>query len=85
MSLVELRVELPAYGHSFLIHVPQTSTILDVKQEICNSCIGGPRVDGQRIIWRGRYLVDHERVEELWKVRTNLYYLPLLYCDLHAP
>ncbi|KAF8076239.1 hypothetical protein FPV67DRAFT_1617862 [Lyophyllum atratum] len=67
MSLVELRVELPAYAHSFLVKVPSTSTISDVKQEIFNSCIGSPRVDGQRIIWRGRYLVDHEKVDELWK------------------
>ncbi|KAF5387690.1 hypothetical protein D9615_000258 [Tricholomella constricta] len=67
MSLVELRVELPAYAHSFIIQIPSTSTIRDVKQAIFNSCIGRPRVDGQRIIWRGRYLVDHENVDELWK------------------
>ncbi|RDB22864.1 hypothetical protein Hypma_010346 [Hypsizygus marmoreus] len=66
-SLVELRVELPAYAHSFLIHVPRACTIAEVKQEIFNSCIGGPRADGQRLIWRGRYLVDHENVDELWK------------------
>ncbi|TFK76045.1 hypothetical protein BDN72DRAFT_362541 [Pluteus cervinus] len=71
MSFVELRVELPAYAHSFLIHVPIASTIAEVKQEIFRTCIGGPRAEGQRIIWRGRYLVDHEKVEELWKSRDE--------------
>jgi len=69
MSLVELRVELPAYAHSFVVLVPRTCTIAQVKQEISRTCTGGPRVDGQRIISRGRYLGDHETVEELWKVR----------------
>ncbi|KAG5643771.1 hypothetical protein DXG03_009650 [Asterophora parasitica] len=68
MSLVELRVELPSYAHSFTVQVPPTSTVRDVKQEIFNSCPGKPRVDGQRIIWRGRYLIDHEKVDELWNV-----------------
>jgi hypothetical protein len=76
MSLVELRVELPAYAHSFVIQVPSTSSISDVKQEIFKTCIGRPRVDGQRIIWRGRYLVDHEKVDELWKVRSLSSLLP---------
>lgn len=69
MSHVELRVELPAYSHSFVIQVPLSSTILDVKQEILRSCIGAPRPDGQKIVWRGRFLVDHEKVQDLWKVR----------------
>lgn len=68
MSLVEVRVELPAYARSFSIQVPSTSTVADVKQEIYTVCPGNPRVIGQRIIWRGRYLVDHEKVDELWKV-----------------
>ncbi|KAG6878112.1 hypothetical protein C0993_012116 [Termitomyces sp. T159_Od127] len=67
MSLVEIRVELPAYAHSFLVQVPSTSTVGDVKQEIHTVCPGNPRVPGQRIIWRGRYLFDHEKVDELWK------------------
>jgi len=69
MSLIELRVELPAYAHSFVVQVPHTSTILHVKQEISRTCVGAPRVEGQRLVWRGRYLVDHEKVDELWKVR----------------
>lgn len=75
MSLVELRVELPAYAHSFLIHVPSSCTILDVKQEIFQKCVGAPRVDGQRLIWRGRYLVDSEKLDELWKVSCFQYQL----------
>jgi hypothetical protein len=71
MSLVELRVELPAYSHSFVVQVLESCTVLEVKQQIFQSCIGAPHVEGQRIIWRGRYLDDHEKVQDLWKVRTS--------------
>ncbi|KAF8665557.1 hypothetical protein AX16_000016 [Volvariella volvacea WC 439] len=67
MSFVEIRVELPAASHSFVIHVPSSCHILQVKEEIFRTCIGGPRVEGQRLLWRGRYLIDHEKVEDLWK------------------
>ena len=70
MSFVQLRVELPAYAHSFLVQVPRSSTILDIKQEISKTCVGEPRVEGQRLIWRGRYLIDSERVDAVWKVRS---------------
>jgi hypothetical protein len=69
MSVVELRVELPSYSHSFLIQVPTSYTILDVKGEISKSCTGAPRANGQRLIWRGRVLRDEEKVEDVWKVR----------------
>jgi hypothetical protein len=68
MSVVELRVELPSYSHSFIIQVPVSYTILDVKGEIFRTCVGAPRADGQRIIWRGRILRDEEKVEDIWKV-----------------
>lgn len=68
MSLVELRVELPAYSHSFNVRVPCDGTIFHVKQEICRTCPGNPRVEGQKLVWRGRYLADDERVKDLWKV-----------------
>ncbi|KAJ8086464.1 hypothetical protein AAF712_002106 [Marasmius tenuissimus] len=67
MSLVQLRVELPTYAHSFTIQVPDVCTIRDVKQEIFNVCPGSPQVNGQRIIWRGRYLADDEKLEDIWK------------------
>ncbi|EEB87820.1 hypothetical protein MPER_14674, partial [Moniliophthora perniciosa FA553] len=67
MSLVQLRVELPTYAHSFTIQVPEICTIRDVKQEIYTTCPGAPQVSGQRIVWRGRYLSDEEKVEDLWK------------------
>jgi hypothetical protein len=76
MSLVELRVELPSFSQSFSVHVPPTSLIIDVKQEIFKSCVGSPRVEGQRIIWRGRHLADDEKVEDLWKVT----YLSIQHC-----
>ncbi|KAI6047321.1 hypothetical protein EDC04DRAFT_2597504 [Pisolithus marmoratus] len=66
MSVVAVRVELPAYSQSFLVEIPAGSTILDVKQAIFTNCVGHPRPEGQRIIWRGRYLSDAERIDELW-------------------
>jgi hypothetical protein len=68
MSLL-VRVELPTYSHSFRVSVPSTGTINDVKREIENVCVGNPRVQGQRLIWRGRFLADDEKVLDIWKVR----------------
>ena len=76
MSVVELRVELPSYSHSFIIQVPPTYTIAEVKGEITKTCVGAPRADGQRIIWRGRVLRDDEKVNEIWKVNCRLRSLP---------
>ncbi|KAI0053066.1 hypothetical protein FA95DRAFT_1601413 [Auriscalpium vulgare] len=76
MSFV-VRVELPTYSHSFLITVSNAATILDVKHEIHKACTGGPRVDGQRLIWRGRILVDGEKVQDLWKTPTDPHVLHL--------
>jgi len=44
--LVELRIELPAHGHSFTLSVPSSSSIEDVKKEIHKHLTGAPRVDG---------------------------------------
>ena len=79
MSVVELRVELPSYSHSFIIQVPVSYTILEVKGEIFRSCTGAPKVDGQRIIWRGRVLQDNEKVEDVWNV--CLYLCGHFVCD----
>jgi hypothetical protein len=68
MSLL-IRVELPTYSHSFQISVPSIGTIDDVKREIERVCTGNPRVHGQRLIWRGRFLGDDEKVLDIWKVR----------------
>jgi len=71
MSLVAVRIELPAYSHSFTVVVPETSTVCDVKQAIFGTCVGHPQPEGQRIIWRGRYLFDEEKITGLWSV-SNL-------------
>ena len=68
MSLLELRVELPAQSRSFQIHVQSHWSIREIKEEIRRVCPGGPQVDGQRVIWRGRILRDEERVSDVWKV-----------------
>jgi hypothetical protein len=67
-SLVAIRVELPTYSLSFIVDVPISATVLDVKHSISVSCTGQPRVEGQRIIWRGRYLRDQEKISDVWKV-----------------
>ncbi|KAJ7047505.1 hypothetical protein C8F04DRAFT_985556 [Mycena alexandri] len=62
-----IRVELPAFSRTINVQVPDTCTILELKREIHRVCVGAPRVEGQRIIWRGRSLLDTEKVEELWQ------------------
>jgi len=66
-----IRVELPTYAHSFSVDVPNDANVLQLKQEISRSCPGSPRVEGQRIIWRGRYLSDGEKLEALWSVSKD--------------
>ena len=70
MSLVDLRVDLPAYSRSLLLKVNVSTSILQIKEEIYRICPGQPRPDGQRLIWRGRILTDNETVNNLWKVRS---------------
>lgn len=72
MSIVEIRVELPTYSRTFHVHVLSSCTVLDVKHAIFSTCPGAPRVDGQRLLCRGRLLADHERVEDIWKVQFLL-------------
>ncbi|KAJ7086755.1 hypothetical protein C8R44DRAFT_862062 [Mycena epipterygia] len=67
MPLVDIRVELPAFSRTINVQVPDSCTVLDVKREIHRICVGAPRVEGQRIIWRGRSLLDTEKVQELWQ------------------
>lgn len=68
MSLVDLRVDLPAYSRSLILKVNVSTSILQIKEEIYRTCPGQPRPDGQRLIWRGRILTDSETVDSLWKV-----------------
>jgi hypothetical protein len=68
MPLIDIRVELPAFSRTINVQVPESCTVLDVKREIHRICVGAPRIEGQRIIWRGRPLLDTEKVQELWQV-----------------
>lgn len=79
MSIVQLRIELPTYARSFTIQIPDTCTILEVKEEISRTCPGRPRVEGQKLIWRGRFLADNEKVETIWKVSISRAVIPLLH------
>ncbi|GJE84473.1 hypothetical protein PsYK624_005490 [Phanerochaete sordida] len=67
MSLMDLRVELPAQSRSFQVQVQSHWTVREIKQEIQQACPGAPRTEGQRVIWRGRILKDDERVADIWK------------------
>jgi len=75
MSLVDLRVDLPAYSRSFLLKVNISTSILQIKEEIYRTCPGQPRPDGQRLIWRGRILADNETVDALWKSEPRVVHL----------
>lgn len=72
MSLVDLRVELPAYSQSFHVRVSPSSSVLDVKHAIFTTYPGAPRVDGQRLVWRGRILGDQERIQDICQVMILL-------------
>ena len=76
MSDVLITVELPQRALTFSVNVPHLGTVQDIKQEIHRVCPGNPRIDGQRLISKGRILDDSESIEALWKVR-NLFCLIL--------
>ncbi|KAF9815557.1 hypothetical protein IEO21_04557 [Rhodonia placenta] len=65
--LVELRIELPAYSHSFTVRLDSSATIHDVKREIEKLCPGGPRPDGQRLVYKGRFLENDKTIADIWK------------------
>ena len=68
-ELVDLRVEVPSHAYSFTIRqLPLSSTIVQVKHKIYELCTGGPRVDGQRIVFRGRYLDDVEKASQWFRL-----------------
>jgi len=79
MSL-PIRVELPTYSHSFQVSVPSIGTVNDVKHEIERVCSGNPRVHGQRLIWRGRFLDDNEKVLDIWKLPNDV---PIVHLSVH--
>lgn len=71
MSLVPITVEHPQYTQTFVVQVPQAGTVSDIKQEIARVCPGNPRVDGQRLISKGRVLNDEETIGTLWVVSVH--------------
>lgn len=65
---VDVLVELPQYSLTLNVQVSPNGTVLDVKQEIAKTCPGEPKVEGQRLISRGRILEDTEKLDTLWLV-----------------
>jgi len=80
MSSIDLRVELPAFSQSFQIQVPLSSSVLNVKEEVKRKCPGAPQVEGQRLIWRGRFLKDDEKVTDIWKSPNDA---PVVHLAVH--
>lgn len=72
MSNVSIRVELPGHSHSFVVELAYKSTVSHIKAEIAAKCAGGPRVDGQRLIFAGRVLKDDEKIPDIWPVSVAL-------------
>ena len=70
MSCISLKVELPAHSHSFQVQVPDSSSVANIKSEISKSCPGGPKVEGQRLIYAGRLLRDDEQIQDIWPVSS---------------
>jgi hypothetical protein len=66
-GFVRIRVELPSHSHVFNMTVAEATLISGVKSMIESQCSGSPRVDGQRLIYRGRILQDNEIVKDVWK------------------
>ncbi|KAJ4472346.1 hypothetical protein J3R30DRAFT_3298632 [Lentinula aciculospora] len=67
-TTIPILIELPAYGYTFTVILPssEANNVLSIKEAIFRTCPGNPRVDGQRIIWRGRVLDNVETVADLW-------------------
>ncbi|CAE6423414.1 unnamed protein product [Rhizoctonia solani] len=47
--------------------VPAQARVADLKTAIAEQCPGQPRPNGQRIIWKGRVVVDEEVVGDIWE------------------
>ncbi|KAB5589564.1 hypothetical protein CTheo_6990 [Ceratobasidium theobromae] len=52
------------------VAVPANARVADLKTAIAARCPGQPRPHGQRIIWRGRIVVDDEVVGDIWDTHT---------------
>lgn len=72
MSNISVRVELPGHSHSFIVEVSPISSVGQIKAEISKRCVGGPRVEGMRLIYGGRLLKDEEMIQEIWVVSLLL-------------
>ncbi|TFK99090.1 hypothetical protein BDV98DRAFT_551732, partial [Pterulicium gracile] len=66
-NIVSLRVELPACSYSFSVQVPEDANVTQVKHQISVTCPGNPKAAGQRLVCRGRFLKDDEKVCDIWK------------------
>ncbi|ELU40863.1 hypothetical protein AG1IA_05116 [Rhizoctonia solani AG-1 IA] len=54
-------------GAPLTLAVPAGARVADLKTVIAEQCPGQPKPNGQRIIWKGRIVVDEEVVGDIWK------------------
>ncbi|KAJ1311916.1 hypothetical protein OPQ81_010376 [Rhizoctonia solani] len=54
-------------GAPLTLAVPARARVADLKTAIAEQCPGQPKPNGQRIIWKGRVVVDEEVVGDIWK------------------
>ncbi|KAH7345498.1 hypothetical protein B0J17DRAFT_640101 [Rhizoctonia solani] len=54
-------------GAPLTLAVPARARVADLKTAIAEQCPGQPRPNGQRIIWKGRVVVDEEVVGDIWE------------------
>jgi hypothetical protein len=71
MASLPITIEHPQLTQRFIVNVPASGTIQDIKRQISLTCPGNPQVEGQRLIAKGRVLDDGENVAEVWNVRSS--------------
>jgi hypothetical protein len=75
MALSHIHVLHPTHTKAPLtLAVPPGARVADLKTAIAAQCPGQPKPNGQRIIWKGRIVVDEEVVGDIWKVRIAFIY-----------
>ncbi|KAH7103839.1 hypothetical protein BKA62DRAFT_654287 [Auriculariales sp. MPI-PUGE-AT-0066] len=68
---VQLSAALPPSAQSFLVSVPSSSTVLELKERIAETCPGRPDASGQRVIWKGRIIDNTVIIGDVWNAEQE--------------
>ena len=68
MDNVLFNIKLVPHYYSFQVQVPRSASIANIKSEISKSCPGGPKAEGQSLIYDGRHLPDDQYIQDIWPV-----------------